>query len=60
VNFRILVDRASVEAFGNDGRVSLTDFAVHEPDNLDLSLTAEGGEAVVHKIVAHELRSAWE
>lgn len=60
VNVRILVDRASIETFGNDGRVSLTDFAVHEPENLDLSLTAEGGEAVAHKIVVHELESAWE
>jgi len=60
INVRSLVDRASIETFGNDGRVSLTDFAVHEPGNLDLSLTAEGGEAVVHKIVVHELESAWE
>jgi len=57
---RILIDRGSIEVFGNEGRLSMTSYAIHEPENLDLSLTAEGGEAVVNKLVVHELKSAWE
>jgi sucrose-6-phosphate hydrolase SacC (GH32 family) len=60
ISVRILVDRGSVEAFGNDGRVSITCYALHEPENLDLSLTVEGGEAVVTKLVVNELESSWQ
>jgi len=58
--FRILIDRGSIEIFGNEGRLSMTSFALHEPENLDLSLTAEGGDAVVNKVIVHELKSAWQ
>jgi len=60
ITVRILVDRGSVEVFGNDGLLSMTSYAIHEPENLNLSLTAEGGEATVKKIVVNELKSAWE
>jgi len=60
ITVRILIDRGSVEAFGNEGRLSLTSYAIHEPENRNLSLTAEGGEAVVNKLVVNELKSAWK
>jgi sucrose-6-phosphate hydrolase SacC (GH32 family) len=60
ITVRILIDRGSVEVFGNEGRLSLTTYALHEPANLNLSLTVEGGEAVVNKLVVNELKSAWE
>ncbi len=60
ITVRILVDRGSVEVFGNEGRVSMTSYALHEPENLNLALTAEGGEAVVNKLVVNELESAWK
>ena len=60
ITVRILVDRGSVEAFGNEGRLSLTSYAIHEPANLDLSLTVEGGDAVLNKLVVNELKSAWK
>jgi len=60
LSVRILVDRGSVEVFGNEGRLSLTSYAIHEPENLNLSLTVEGGEAVVNKLVVNELKSAWK
>jgi len=60
ITVRILVDRGSIEVFGNEGRVSVTCYALHEPENLDLALTVEGGEAVVNKLVVNELESTWE
>ena len=58
--FRILIDRGSIEIFGNEGRLSMTSFALHEPENLNLSLTVDGGEAVVNKLIVNELKSAWK
>ena len=60
ITVRILVDRGSLEVIGNEGRVSMTSYALHEPENLNLALTAEGGEAVVNKLVVNELESAWK
>ena len=60
ITVRILVDRGSVEVFGNEGRLSMTSFALHEAEDRNLSLTVEGGEAVVNKLVVHELKSAWK
>jgi len=58
--FRILIDRGSIEIFGNEGRLSMTSYALHEPENLNLSLTVEGGEAVVNKLIVNELKSMWK
>lgn len=60
ITVRILVDRGSVEVFGNEGRLSMTTYALHEPENLNLSLTVEGGEAVVNTLIVNELKSAWK
>ena len=60
ITVRILVDRGSVEVFGNEGRLSMTSYALHEPENLNLSMTAEGGEAVVNTLIVNELKSAWK
>jgi fructan beta-fructosidase len=60
ITVRILVDRGSVEVFGNEGRLSITSYALHEPENLNLSLTVEGGEAVVNTLIVNELQSAWK
>ena len=60
ITVRILVDRGSVEVFGNEGRLSLTTYALHEPKDLNLALTVEGGEAVLNKLIVNELKSAWK
>jgi hypothetical protein len=38
----------------------MTTYVPHEAENLDLSLTAEGGEAVVNTLIVNELESAWK
>jgi len=47
----MLVDRASIEIFVNDGEVSLTRFVL--PDENGLSVKAEGGDAVVQSLVIY-------
>ena len=59
IRLRILLDRASLEVFGNDGKVSATSCFLPLPDNRKLEIFAKGGSAEAVSLVAHELRSAW-
>lgn len=59
IKLRIVVDRTSLEVFGNDGRVSFTSFFVADPQLKELSLTAVGGTASIVTLDVHELKSTW-
>jgi sucrose-6-phosphate hydrolase SacC (GH32 family) len=59
VKLRVLVDRTSIESFGNDGRVSLTSCFVPRADEKGLAVFAKGGNARIVSLTVHELRSAW-
>ena len=53
----ILLDRGSLEAFVNDGELSLTRFVL--PEGKGVSAGAVGGPVTIHSIKVHELKSAW-
>jgi sucrose-6-phosphate hydrolase SacC (GH32 family) len=53
----ILVDRASIEVFVNNGEVSLTRFVL--PDQNGLSIKADGGNAMIQSLVVYPLNSSW-
>jgi fructan beta-fructosidase len=57
---RILVDRGSVEVFGNDGQLALSVGVLISPDERSLALSARGGEAKVIAIDVNVLKSAWK
>ncbi len=54
---QVLVDRASIETFVNDGEVSSTRCAFLRADGL--SLRADGGAVKVRSLTVYPLRSAW-
>ena len=60
IRLRVLLDRTSVEAYGNDGTVYVpyVDFPAEE--NLSLSATCDVGEANVSYLRVHELKSSWQ
>jgi len=58
LKLRVLIDRTSIEVFGNDGRVSLTSCFVPRSKQ-GLELFASGGQAKASSTV-HELASAWQ
>jgi fructan beta-fructosidase len=60
VRLRILVDRGSVEVFGNDGQVAMSAGVLVAVDNRSLGLSATGGEAKVGTLTVHPLKSAWK
>jgi len=59
IKLQILVDRASIEVFGNDGRVSLSSCFLPNLDNKSLSVYADGGDAKISSLTIYELCSAW-
>ena len=59
IRLQILVDRASIEIFGNDGRVYLPIGVIFPEGNRSLALFSSGGPTQVNALDVHELHSAW-
>jgi sucrose-6-phosphate hydrolase SacC (GH32 family) len=55
----ILLDRSSVEAFGNKGIVSLTHIFFPDTSNVSLGLYSKGGEIKVNYLEVNRLESIW-
>jgi len=60
VRLRVLVDRTSLEVFGNGGELSMTSCFLPRQRQRTLAVYAEGGEARLVSLVARPLRAAWE
>ena len=59
IQLQILVDRTSLEVFGNAGRVSMSFCLVPDPENESVGLSAAGGTASVVSLKVYELCSVW-
>lgn len=53
----MLVDRASVESFVNDGEISCTRY--FQPGQAALTANAAGGAVTIHSMTVHPLKSMW-
>ena len=59
IELQILVDRTSLEVFGNGGRVSLSYGVLPKPGETGIRLRARGGTAKIVSLAVHELRPIW-
>ncbi len=59
ITLRILIDRGSIEVFGNGGLVAISQGVLMPKDIGVIEIFAIGGEARVKKFVAHKLKSGW-
>jgi fructan beta-fructosidase len=59
IALRILIDRLSIETFGNNGEVSITNISHHNEETPRLSLRAIGGAAHLTSLTVRTLRSMW-
>ncbi len=59
IRLRLMVDRTSVDIFGNDGRLYMPMGVIVPADNLSLGLYAKGGSARINSLEVDELKSAW-
>ena len=60
IRLRLMVDRASIDIFGNDGRLYMPMVIFAAEDNRSLEAYAKGGSAKIISLEVHELISAWE
>jgi sucrose-6-phosphate hydrolase SacC (GH32 family) len=60
IRLQVLVDRASLEIFGNGGRRCLSFCVPLDPKQVRLELSARDGEVRVPSIKVYQLRSVWE
>lgn len=58
VRIRIVLDRASVEVFGNDGRVAMSSCILPSRENRGISFYSIGGASRLVSVSVHELKSA--
>ena len=60
IHLRMLLDRTSIEVFGNHGRVYIPLRIIPKDDNRSLSASCGNGEVKASFLRVHELKSAWE
>jgi sucrose-6-phosphate hydrolase SacC (GH32 family) len=60
IKLQVLLDRTSLEVFGNDGLVNMPTCFLPDLTNKGLGFFAIGGDVKVRKLEAYEMRSAWE
>ena len=59
LTLHLLVDRTSLELFGNDGLFSMSSCMIPEDDNKSIGVFCKGGQANLLKLSVWELNSAW-
>jgi len=60
IKLEILLDRTSIEIFGNDGKMVMTNCFTPEPDADELVLYNTGGELLVEKLTVYPVESIYE
>ena len=60
ISLRLLVDRTSIELFGNDGQVCMSSCFLPVQADTNLQLQAQGGAIRIRYMVIHRLASAWQ
>ena len=60
VELRVLLDRTSVEVFGNHGLVSISKCMLPDDNKPPLVLSVVGGKAKLNRLTLHPVKSMWE
>ncbi len=60
ISLRIIVDRTSIEIFGNDGLVYMPIGVIPEDENKSLEVFSKNGNTRIESLEVYELASVWE
>ncbi|MHC4741109.1 MAG: GH32 C-terminal domain-containing protein [Planctomycetota bacterium] len=59
IRLEILVDRTSIEIFGNSGRIYMPIGGILPEENMTLETFTKGGDTLIDSLTVYKLRSAW-
>ena len=59
IKLRFIIDRNSVEIYANQGEITFTRLFYPDPANMNLGLSAKGGEFKIQKMELYRLESIW-
>lgn len=59
VEFEILIDRSAIEIYIDGGRYVISKSFSPKPESLRYELLCSGGEIMVEKLEAHQMKSVW-
>ena len=59
IKLQVLVDRASIEVFGNDGKISMSTAFFPDAGNIDLEIFTRGGSVIIVSLEVNRLESIW-
>jgi len=59
IRLELLVDRTSIEIYGNDGRIYMPMGVILADNSKSLEIFSKGGNAEVKSLEVYELRSVW-
>ena len=59
VRLQVLIDRGSIELFGNDGRVAISHGAISQGGHQTLAVSVTGQATQIRSLEVNELGSAW-
>jgi levanase/fructan beta-fructosidase len=60
VQLQVLVDRASMEVFGNEGQISMSSLFFPDPEDRQLRFFSRGGIAKIVRLDVHWVGSIWQ
>jgi len=58
VKIRLLIDRTSIEVFGNDGLLYMP-LRTYQSDDSGIQVFSAGGSTTIANVKIHELKSIW-
>jgi fructan beta-fructosidase len=59
IRLELLVDRTSIEIFGNDGKIYMPIGVILVDNSKSLEIFTKGGNTEVKSLEVYELRSVW-
>ena len=59
IALQLLLDRTTIEAFGNGGKVSMSSCFLPDPKNMSIGIYTNGAPITIKKLEVHRLKSSW-
>jgi len=59
IMLQLLLDRTTIEAYGNGGKVSMSSCFLPDPKNMSICIYTNGAPIMIKRLEVHQLKSSW-